>query len=92
MSEIDTLTREQRIDLLARLIASLLPQQTVEPAAKSDPELLDVNAAAALLSVTRQWVYRNGRNLKLAIDLSPGTVRYSRAAILMYVAQKSAAR
>jgi predicted DNA-binding transcriptional regulator AlpA len=90
MSELEALSREQKIELVARLIASLLPESQSPTESTSTPELLDVTQAAKLLSVTKQWVYRNARNLKLTVDLSPGTVRYSRAAILKYIAKKNA--
>jgi hypothetical protein len=90
MSEIESLSRDERIELVARLIASLLPETSAPTESAVTPELLDVTQAAKLLSVTKQWVYRNARNLKLTVDLSPGTVRYSRAAILKYIAKKNA--
>jgi predicted DNA-binding transcriptional regulator AlpA len=90
MSEIETLSREQKIELVARLIASLLPESQSRKEIQTDSELLDVSEAAKLLSVTKGWLYRNARNLKLAVELSPGTVRYSRAAILRYIAKKNA--
>jgi predicted DNA-binding transcriptional regulator AlpA len=90
MSEIETLSREQKIELVARLIASLLPESQSRKEIQTDSELLDVSEAAKLLSVTKGWLYRNARNLKLAVELSPGTVRYSRAAILRYIAKRNA--
>jgi predicted DNA-binding transcriptional regulator AlpA len=90
MSEIESLSRDERIELVARLIASLLLETSAQTESAVTPELLDVTQAAKLLSVTKQWVYRNARNLKLTVDLSPGTVRYSRAAILKYIAKKNA--
>ena len=90
MSEIEALSREQKIELIARLVASLLPEAVAAPQTDDDAALLDVTQAAKLLSVTKGWLYRNARNLKLTVDLSPGTVRYSRAAILKYIAKKNA--
>jgi predicted DNA-binding transcriptional regulator AlpA len=75
--------------LLARLLTS---DENAAPETNGDGDkLLDVNQAAEMLSVTRQWVYRNGRNLNLVVELGKGTVRYSHAAILAYV-RKSAAK
>lgn len=43
--------------------------------------LLSVEEAAAKLSVSKDWVYRRGKKLGLAVQLGTGTLRYSNKAI-----------
>jgi hypothetical protein len=49
------------------------------PAAQQADELLTVEAAASVLSVPQQWLYRRCKRLGLAIVLGPGTLRISRS-------------
>ena len=82
--------RALEVSALARLFAGDHQRAAGTQMSTNGDRLLDVTAASELLSVTKQWLYRNGRNLKLVVELGPGTVRYSQAAILAFV-RKSAA-
>jgi predicted DNA-binding transcriptional regulator AlpA len=74
--------------LLARLLTS--EESAARESSGDGDKLLDVNQAAEMLSVSRQWIYRNGRNLNLVVELGKGTIRYSQAAILAYVRKSTA--
>ncbi len=93
---IDALKRAPLCDLLSqcralegRILARLFADQQHATSADGD-KLLSVEDAAELLSVTKQFLYRNGRNLNLAVELGPGTLRYSQAAILKYIVKSAA--
>ncbi len=74
--------------LLARLLTS--DESAAHETNGDGDKLLDVNQTAEMLSVSRQWLYRNGRDLKLVVELGKGTIRYSHAAILAYVRKSMA--
>jgi excisionase family DNA binding protein len=43
--------------------------------------LLTVDEAAEMLRVSRDWVYRRGKRLGIAVKLDDGTMRFSRSAL-----------
>jgi hypothetical protein len=66
--------------VLARLLLDAKEQSTSAESDDGD-NLLTVEQAAAKLSVSREWLYRRGRKLGLAVPLAAGTLRYSNKAI-----------
>ena len=52
---------------------------------QAETRLLTVAEAAAKLSVTREWLYRRGKSLGLAVKLSDGTLRFSSIALDEYI-------
>ena len=72
--------------LQSALAAALLDsRQTPQNAADGEDRLLTVDEAAAKLSVTREWLYRRGKRLGLAVKLSDGTLRFSSVALEAYI-------
>lgn len=68
----------QRAALLAELIALNLQR---EP----DDRLLKIEEAAALLSVTTDWLYRHAEDFRFTIRPGPGQVRFSEQGIQDYL-------
>ena len=74
--------------LEGRLLAKLLisgDQPNSHDAGVEGDRLLTCGRTAGMLGVTPAWVYQRGRKLGLAVELGPGTLRYSRAAIEQYI-------
>ncbi len=72
--------------LQSALAAALLDsRQTPQNAADGEDRLLTVDEAAAKLSVTREWLYRRGKRLGLAVKLGDGTLRFSSTALDAYI-------
>src|SRR5205807_1209963 len=68
------------------LAAALLDsRQTLQNATDGEDRLLTVEVAAAKLSVTREWLYRRGKRLGLAVKLGDGTLRLSSTALDAYI-------
>jgi predicted DNA-binding transcriptional regulator AlpA len=49
---------------------------------------MTIDEAAAMLRVSRRWVYRNARRLPFARKLSPKTLRFSRVGAARWLATK----
>jgi predicted DNA-binding transcriptional regulator AlpA len=74
--------------LLSRLLAIADESSAAAPAAAKDDSLLSASAVAALLDVSVPYIYRNGRKLGLAVQVSPNKLRYSRTAVQAFIAEK----
>jgi len=77
---------------LARAQAALLtaasrPSTVVhrEPERPEPDRMLDVEEAAAMLGVTKRWVYRHVKDLPFARRLSRKTVRFSRFGLVRHL-------
>jgi predicted DNA-binding transcriptional regulator AlpA len=68
--------------LLAALVCLSGQGSRVE---RSDIRLLTVDEASAKLGVTREWLYRRGKRLGLAVKLGDGTLRFSSSALDAYI-------
>jgi predicted DNA-binding transcriptional regulator AlpA len=51
-------------------------------------QLLNAADAAAILSVSREWLYRRATRLNLAVKLDDGTLRFSQSAIRKFIDAK----
>src|SRR5260221_14592544 len=72
--------------LQSALAAALLDsRQTPKNSADGEDRLVTVDEAAAKLSVTREWLYRRGKRLGLAVKLGDGTLRFSSIALDAYI-------
>jgi len=73
--------------LEGRLFARLLcGDDSTQPASQNaEDKLLTADQAAAMLGVTKGWVYRRGAKLGLAHRLGDGTLRFSRDAIQQFI-------
>ena len=58
------------------------------PERPNEDQMLDVDATAALLGVTRRWLYRHGRELPFRRRISAKVVRFSRASALRWLATR----
>lgn len=80
---------------LATLTAAVAARLATSAGARRAPmeldQLLDVDAAAALLATTPDYLRRHGRRLGLTVTLSPGQVRYSRRALGAFIARQTTA-
>jgi predicted DNA-binding transcriptional regulator AlpA len=52
---------------------------------QAEVRLLTVDEASAKLGVTREWLYRRGKRLGLAVKLGDGTLRFSSSALDAYI-------
>lgn len=66
---------------LAAIMASMVVTST-------EDRLLDVDEAAKVLGVDRQWLYRRTRTLPFAVRLA-GKVRFSAAGIQLFIARRA---
>ncbi len=57
-----------------------------------EDKLLTVDETAAMLGVTKGWVYRRGAKLGLAVKLGDGTLRFSRNTIQQYILESAVKR
>ena len=80
---------------LARAQAALLSAASRPPAAvhrvsdrPDEDRMLDVDEAATLLGVTKQWVYRHAKQLPFTRSISPRIVRFSRIGIQRWLATR----
>ncbi|MBI4584177.1 MAG: helix-turn-helix domain-containing protein [Planctomycetes bacterium] len=90
------LPAEAALQILVR-VSALLPLLAVRAAVgagnelsaprngKDPDQLLTAEEAGEYLHVSKQFFYRHGRKLGLAVPLSPGRLRYSKDAIDKYV-------
>jgi predicted DNA-binding transcriptional regulator AlpA len=88
------LSRMERAELLAQIkalegvvLASLLADVADHVETEVD-RLLDVNEAAARLSVTVDFLYRR-KKLPFRVTLGPGLVRFSSSGIDRYIRQRA---
>jgi hypothetical protein len=72
----------QRLDALARLIVMDVGH------GEREDHLLAVQEAAAILSVTTDWLYRHADNFNFTVRPGPGQVRFSRIGIQEYLRRK----
>jgi excisionase family DNA binding protein len=90
--------REEAVALLNQLstLQVALLRAACSPAAPahcdaerpSEDLMLDVDEAAALLSVTSRWLYRHAKELPFTRPISRRIVRFSRAGILRWLASR----
>ena len=91
-SKLGALTAEQERDLVVglRTVASGTTPVTLstgKPApAWSEGDLMTVDEAAAMLRVSKRWLYRHAPTLPFARKLSPKVLRFSRAGIIRWLA------
>lgn len=86
------MTREEIIETIgkieaerARLLTQLIAHElTREP----DDALLTVTEAAAILSVTTDWLYRHADTFSFTIRPGPGQVRFSTTGLQEYLRRK----
>jgi hypothetical protein len=57
----------------------------------SSDEVLTADAAATMIGVTKDWLYRR-RNLPFRIEVSPKQTRYSRRGIERWLAARTGTR
>jgi predicted DNA-binding transcriptional regulator AlpA len=67
------------------LFAALVSSGQSGQGQQAEIRLLTVEEAAAKLGVTREWVYRRGKGLGLAVKLTDGTLRFSSVALDAYI-------
>ena len=82
---------ESCADALRTLALALRGQRPVEPAVPPTPapeRLLRVDEAAAILGVTRGWLYRSAPRLPFARHLSPRVLRFSEAGIRRWIERR----
>jgi predicted DNA-binding transcriptional regulator AlpA len=94
----DQVPREEALALLAELVAlqaALITAASRTPAVASreverpnEDRMLDIDEAAAMLSVSRRWLYRHGPKLPFTRPISRRIVRYSRAGIQRWLAAR----
>ena len=77
--------------VLARLLCDDDRAGSHDASAGGD-RLLTVEKTAAMLGVTKGWVYRRGKQLGLAVKLGDGTLRFSNAAIQNFMRANRSAR
>jgi predicted DNA-binding transcriptional regulator AlpA len=65
-----------RAKLLRQLMASAAPAPA-PPASREPDRLLSADQAAALLGVSRRWVYRRASSLPFTRRIGRGTLRFS---------------
>ena len=94
-TKLGSLTAEQEFALREHLEAALGDTQPVAPAASppSGPasgadDLLTVEEAAAMLKVSRRWLYRHAKQLPFARKLSPKVLRFSRSGAARWLAAR----
>jgi predicted DNA-binding transcriptional regulator AlpA len=58
------------------------------PPAWSEADLLTVDEAAAMLRLSRQWIYRHAKTLPFARKLSPKVLRLSRVGMLRWLGSR----
>jgi predicted DNA-binding transcriptional regulator AlpA len=70
--------------------AAVALAEAAERSKKDDggDRLLSVEEAADKLSVSKDWVYRRGKKLGLAVPLATGTLRYSNKAIEQHIERR----
>jgi predicted DNA-binding transcriptional regulator AlpA len=66
----------------------LLAQTASQQKSPERDQLLGVADAAALLAVSREWLYRRATRLGLAVKLDDGTLRFSTSAIQSFIENK----
>lgn len=80
--------------LLAEALAAILKpivKEAVREAMnghKDEDRLLDAEEAASMLSVSPDWLYRNGRKLPFTRKLGPKMLRFSYQGIQKYLATR----
>jgi predicted DNA-binding transcriptional regulator AlpA len=90
--------REEAIALLVQLAAlqvtlltaaSRLPTLVHREPERPEPDrMLDVEEAAAMLGVTKRWLYRHAATLPFARKLSRKVLRFSRAGLVRHLGTK----
>ncbi len=80
LAELSTL-EVRRTELLAALLALNTPRQ--EP-----DHLLTVQEAAAILSVTPDWLYRHADKFRFTIRPGPGQLRFSNQGLQDYLKEQ----
>ena len=90
--------REEALALLMQLATLQVVLVTVvnhkpsvvqrEPERPEQDRMLDVEEAAAMLGVTRKWIYRHFKSLPFARKLSPKVLRFSRLGLVRHLATK----
>ncbi len=80
---------------LARAHAALLTVASRPPAAMprtedraNEDRMLDVEEAAAMLGVSKRWLYRHAKQLPFTRPISPKIVRFSRVGIQRWLASR----
>jgi predicted DNA-binding transcriptional regulator AlpA len=58
--------------------------------APKEEKLLDTKQAAAMLSTSPDWIYRNSKKLPFTRKLAPKMVRFSYMGIVKYLATRTA--
>ena len=76
--------------LAARLIVDPSNGNQPQPATQEPEELLTAEQAAALLSVSADWMYRHARGLPFTKRLSRKALRFSKAGLLRWRAGRRA--
>ena len=77
-----------RLDALARLrLAAPVRAPEPEPDIKPAEKLIDIDAAAEMLGMTKKWIYDKHRRgeLPFAYKLGPQTLRFSEPGILRWL-------
>lgn len=74
-------------DVLKALIEPIIRDAVIEAINKGtdDDRLLDAEEAAKLLSVSEDWLYRNGKKLPFTRKLGSKMLRFSYQGILKYL-------
>ncbi len=87
-----------RSRLIARCAAVIAILSAAEPgefqapavaAVQSEDRLLTAEQAAEQLAVPLDWIYRRGKRLGLTVQLGPGTLRFSTAAIQRFIRRRA---
>jgi predicted DNA-binding transcriptional regulator AlpA len=71
--------------LQTALAARIIQAPTAGTGAPDRDELLTVDAAAAMLSMSTQWLYRNARRLPFTRRMGTRAVRFSKQGIRQYL-------
>lgn len=71
--------------LLGRLLAGLPAQQRMEDL---DDRLLTVEEAAAMLTMTKDYLYRHADELPFSVRPAPKQLRFSKLGIQRYIRQR----
>ena len=86
MNEPNTNPLEPFIDAIAEAVARKIAARN-DPAERED-RLLSAEEAAAMLSVSVDWLYRNARKLPFTRKLAPKMLRFSHQGILKWLSTR----
>lgn len=65
--------------------STVVPRESERP---NEDRMLDVEEAAALLGVTKRWLYRHAKQLPFTRPISPKILRFSEAGIRRWLASR----